>query len=315
MDDSVLQVGLLAETDKQLQTLTQLAQENQLQVAQSLRVSALESSAPVVAAAIADAWLILVDLGSGKHALAESWIQQLPQLLIIDSGEQTDPQSKEYPAWRRRMADKLQRLHGDRNLRGQTEDPARMVWALAASTGGPEAIRHFLRALPGNLNVSFIYLQHMNAGYEQSLASIVNRHGQYPAYTFLHGSVIRNNATAIVANEKCINFLSNGTVLLTTEKWPGSYSPSIDQVFANLARSFGQRCGVIVFSGMGADGAAGARLVKQQGGQVWVQTPSSCTVASMPEAVLEAGVVSRMATPAGLAMQLSQYMQQQVSRI
>lgn len=309
----MLRVGLLAETERQLQTLRQLAQESRLEVSQTVLAQTLESDKNTEVNESVDAWLMLLELGNGKYLSIEQWIKTLPQLLIIDSGRQTDPGSDQYPAWRRRMMDKLQRLQGDKNLISETTDPARMIWVLAASTGGPEAISHFFRALPAKLGISFIYLQHMSSGYEQSLINIVNRHGHYPAYTFEHGSVIKKNATAIVANEHWIKFLPNGTILKTTEKWPGPYNPSIDQVFANMARSFGRRCGVIVFSGMGDDGAAGARLVRQQGGQVWVQSPSSCTVASMPEAVLESRVVTRMATSAGLAMQLSQYMQQQVS--
>ncbi|MEC8429076.1 MAG: chemotaxis protein CheB, partial [Pseudomonadota bacterium] len=69
------------------------------------------------------------------------------------------------------------------------------------------------------------------------------------------------------------------------------------------------QCGAIVFTGMADDGTAGARLIHQNGGQVWVQSPSSCTISSMPDEALNTGVVSVIASPEGLAARLVEFMQ------
>jgi chemosensory pili system protein ChpB (putative protein-glutamate methylesterase) len=153
-----------------------------------------------------------------------------------------------------------------------------------------------------------VYVQHIDPGFENTLADIVNKHSHYPAYPVMHGDVLRENGTAIIANDNCVEVQENGTLSTSPGPWPGAYSPSIDQVFANVARRYGKRCGVIVFSGMASDGAVGVRLVHQQGGQVWVQSPSSCTISSMPDSALDTGVVSVIDSPEGLAAKLTDFM-------
>jgi two-component system chemotaxis response regulator CheB len=47
---------------------------------------------------------------------------------------------------------------------------------------------------------------------------------------------------------------------------------------------------LVVLTGMGNDGLAGAKAVRAHGGRVLVQEESTCTVYGMPRAVAEAGL-------------------------
>ena len=318
MDERELHIGLLVESVEQLNGLRQLVSESGHRVACSLVTSEFDSLRDAVDRMVIDAWLVTVAFDREEVAETELarlqdiefWLAHLKKPVMIDDGLEAQPTAEGYQAWRRRGLTKLQQLRGSINLEQHPKGAAQSIWVLAASTGGPEAVREFFQALPPKLNVGFVYVQHMDGGYEQSLVDIVDRHGHYPAYPVVHGDVIHPQGTAIIANENWVEFLGNGTLVVKEESWPGCYSPSVDQVFANVARSFGERCGVIVFSGMGDDGATGARLVHQQGGQVWAQSPDSCTISSMPEAVLETQVVSKIGTPAQLAQSLSVYLRQ-----
>lgn len=324
MLERALKIGLLVESIEQLNTLRALVSESGQQVACSLVASEFEQLRSGLERMEIDAWLVAVTFEREENpvsesetrsspgsllapktlAVIESWLAQLQNPVIIDDGLQASATDEGYQAWRRRVLQKLQQLHGSINLEQSPLGAAEHIWILAASTGGPEAVREFFQALPANVNVGFVYVQHMDTGYEQSLADIIDKHSHYPAYPVVHGDVVRPRATAIIANDHCVEFLANGTLVVKEESWPGPYSPSIDQVFANSARCFGSRCGVIVFSGMGDDGAVGARLVHQQGGQVWVQSPESCTIDAMPAATIAAQVVSRQGTPSQLAQHL-----------
>lgn len=322
MSDRALRIGLLVESNEQLNQLRQLVGEGGHHTACSLIASEFESLRDGLDKLKVDAWLVALasdreefqtfeDLSgeTSDHQQrwldVEAWLAQLNVPVMIDDGVQSSPRHTEYQAWRRRILKKLEQLQGNINLAQVPQGAAQNIWVLAASTGGPEAVREFFQALDADLNVGFIYVQHMDSGYEQSLADIVNRHSHYPANPVIHGDVIHSGRTLIVANEYCVEFLANGTLMVKDDTWPGNYSPSIDQVFANVARSFGQRCGVIVFSGMGEDGAAGVRMVHQQGGRVWVQSPDSSTIDSMPLAAKATQVVTNEGTPSELAKQLS----------
>lgn len=302
----MLRIGLLADTAAQLNVLRLLVNESGHQAIATLRLHDFAAAGQRPELQTVDAWLVILPLESDSWAAIDTWLEQLQLPVIIDDGRHADPAAADYAAWRRRVLKKLQQLHGAINLERHPAGAARTLWILAASTGGPKAVTEFFQALPPQLDVGFVYVQHIDQGYEQSLVDMISRHSAYPAYAIADGDVLHAGATAVIAGPHWVDFLSNGTVAVRAEKWPGMYSPSIDQVFANMARCFGSRCNVMVFSGMGDDGAAGARLVHQQGGRVWAQQPHSCTVSSMPDAVLATHIVSVVDTPAGLAARLAQ---------
>ncbi len=66
-------------------------------------------------------------------------------------------------------------------------EPARQVWLLAASLGGPAAVKEFLDALPGGLPIGFIYAQHIDAAFETALPQAVGRHSQWHVNPARHG--------------------------------------------------------------------------------------------------------------------------------
>lgn len=226
-------------------------------------------------------------------------------ILLNDSSEYR-PGSAEHSAWLRRMAQRLQRLCGDINL--QQVERAPSLWILAASTGGPAAVKEFLSQLPAELGIAFIYVQHIDTNYTPTLIKMMSSAGAYPAVLACDGQVLQSNTLTLFTAERRVDVLENGTLAVTQESWGGRYAPSIDQVVANVARTYRHACGLIIFTGMGDDGTAGSRLIKQQGGHVWVQSPESCASPSMPEAALAAECVNFTGTPNQLAQHLSQQM-------
>jgi hypothetical protein len=67
------------------------------------------------------------------------------------------------------------------------------------------------------------------------------------------------------------------------------HCPSVDELFASAAESFGARALGVVLTGMGSDGAAGALAIKAVGGRVLTEAASTCVVYGMPRSVVEAG--------------------------
>lgn len=256
-----------------------------------------------------DAWVVDVsepDDGDQDRDQKVAMIDLLDELLeqrqipvIVNDATELTQGSPEYNDWVRRMLQRLERLSGDINL--QAGGGASEVWVLAASTGGPAAVKDFLKQLPPELNVAFVYVQHIDSGQAETLVRMMSSAGRYPVAIAKQGSVLCDNTITLVTADRSVNIHDNGTLVVSKNPWGGCYSPSIDQVAANVARVYRQRSGMIVFSGMGDDGAASSRLIKQQGGKVWVQTPHQSTIASMPEAAIAAGTVSFMGTPPELA--------------
>ncbi|MCW8195448.1 chemotaxis protein CheB [Proteobacteria bacterium 005FR1] len=336
-----LRIGLLAHTQLQQRSLRILVEDSGHQAVMCPLIAELADQADlerVSRAREVDAWLVVVDgdspsdggrdsadksalsrasdgKESAQNAVAgeqnllhwlehEHWLDQQSAAVIFCDGPVPGTHDPKYQAWARRLREKLHHLTGAINLANTEQGSAKDVWVLAASTGGPAAVKQFLGALPPGLGVGFVYVQHIDTGFKDTLAQVVTRAGNYPAQVVEHGSVIRPNEVAIVSPDNATELLANGTFVVNDRPWAAPYSPSADYVIANVAHCFGRRSGVIVFTGMGDDGAVGSRLMRQKGGQVWVQSPSTCTSDSMPNSTLAMGCVEFEGDPVELAGQL-----------
>lgn len=266
-----------------------------------------------------DAWL--VDLAGGEDQRALDYLvehSELPLLVNDDVPLANDITAHQY--WQRRLFEKLEVVavhHSaaktDSALDGQSranevgKDWANTVWVLAASLGGPDAVRSFLSKLDPGLPLALVYAQHIEASFDEILAESGSQQA-YPMQLLRGEHVLCAGEVGVVPADRQLRFLANGRVVETRKAWEGNYQPVLDQVIAELARTYRENFGVIVFSGTCNDGEIGCRVAKACGGQVWVQTPDSCVSSAMPMAAISTGCVSHQGTPEELAATLSQLM-------
>jgi chemosensory pili system protein ChpB (putative protein-glutamate methylesterase) len=333
-------IGVIADTSLQRHVLQQALSANGYNVVLNSDPARLEEAD--LLAAKADLWL--VDLAQTEDSpLVNALLERDSCPVLFGEGHAPERQSEHYPRWERRMFGKLKRLVGDPSrvvgprlevLRGEVERPARLelphtlmatadavagepakeVWLLAASLGGPEAVKAFLDALPVGLPVGFVYAQHIEASFESALSQAVGRHSEWSVNPSRVSDAIRCGEVVVAPISQEMSFGADGTMLLSGRSWPEPYSPSIDQMMLNLAQQFGSRCGVIAFSGMGSDGNAAAAYVVRQGGRVWTQRADSCVCSSMPDSLREGGYSSLSGDPRELAQALVNHFAQQASR-
>ncbi|MCJ8168241.1 chemotaxis protein CheB [Atopomonas sediminilitoris] len=273
-----------------------------------------------------DLWL--VDLVKDDDRLIDLLLEHSETPVLFGEGQAPQRNSEHYPRWERRLFGKLKRLVGDPTRQvgpalnelldsnksvERIDLPAHLhasgeqvqeVWLLAASLGGPAAVKNFLDALPHGLPVAFIYAQHIDPSFETRLPQAVGRHSQWPVRNAVAGQPLRAGEVVVASIEQEMSFADDGGLLLCDRPWPEPYSPSIDQMMLNLAQHFAGRCGVMVFSGMGCDGLSAAAYVERQGGEIWTQTADTCACPSMPESLREAGHSRFNGTPHELAAAL-----------
>lgn len=298
----MLRLGILVDSAPKQQVLAQLIAKSGHQLAHQLLLGQAQA---LVDDTNLDAWLIDVaeDYADEQHLLEDLFSHSRIPVILSDSSE-FKPGTDEHNAWLRRTGLRLQRLRSDINL--QQAEPASDLWVLAASTGGPAAVKRFLAALPADLRVAFLYVQHIDANQAVTLNRMMTNAGSYPALVASQGLVLEANSLTLITAQDCVEVLGNGTLAIHYGRgWKGDYAPSIDQVAANVAQVYRESCGLIIFTGMGDDGAASCRLVKQVGGQVWVQRPDDCTSDSMPVCALATGCVGLSGSPEYLAKALA----------
>ena len=319
-------IAVLADTSLQRHVLQQALTGSGYNVVLNSDPSRLDTEA--LAACEADLWL--VDLAQSEDSpLIDSLLEQAEVPVLFGEGHAPERHSENYPRWERRLVGKLKRLVGDPtqavgpSLQALFDEaqrparldlpraladtplaagaPARQVWLLAASLGGPSAVKAFLDALPGGLPIGFIYAQHIDASFETALPQAVGRHSQWHVNPARHGDPVRCGEVVVAPIQYELGFAEDGGMRIADHGWPEPYSPSIDQMMLNLAQHFGALSGVIAFSGMGSDGSAAAAYVRRQGAAIWTQRAESCACASMPDSLREGGYSAYSGDPRELA--------------
>jgi chemosensory pili system protein ChpB (putative protein-glutamate methylesterase) len=183
--------------------------------------------------------------------------------------------------------------------------PAQTVWVLGSSLGGPQALKQFLSSLPDTLPISFVIAQHIGKPFVELLAGQLDRVAAVRVMPAEAGRTLRMREVILVPVDKRFRLSVTGMVDLTDEPIRGPYKPCIDEVMEEVARCYGVHAGAIIFSGMGEDGAVGAKAINEAGGQVWAQDAESCVISSMPDATRKRSEVSFSGTPQQLAAQLA----------
>lgn len=275
------------------------------------------------------AWL--VDLRE-DHDLLDAFFE-LDQPVLLGFEAAPSQQTPEYPRWEKRLYAKLKKLIGkdfivERNTQADlaaieqltslsttldlpanvvadSENLASHVFVLGSSLGGPEAVKAFLDALPKGLPVGFVYGQHIDAQFVSVLAQVLGRHSHFKLRIAEQDTALHNGEVLIVPAEKEVTF-KQGAVDVLDRPWPGPYGPSVDQLILNTLQHFPQ-AGVILFSGMGNDGADAVSQLQHDGVQIWAQSSETCASAAMPDASRETGAVSFSGSPQQLAAHLVEH--------
>ncbi|WP_373184415.1 chemotaxis protein CheB [Halopseudomonas sp.] len=266
----------------------------------------------------ADAWLLEL---ADESELADWLLEQSPVPVLLGAGEVPHHESEDYPRWKRRLLAKLLPLLGPPpepqcpppgfENAPPGLPPARCIWLLAASLGGPAAVKRFLDRLPATLPVAFVYAQHIDAGFEAQLPVILGRQNTWRVLNCVSGAHLHEGEVLVAPIRRSLSFSPEGQVRLSDTPWPGPYQPSIETLLDAVAGAFAPACGAIIFSGMGEDGVQACGRLRDQGIQVWTQDAESAACAIMPEAVKDAGYSSRQGSPEALADALRYWVAQE----
>ncbi len=189
--------------------------------------------------------------------------------------------------------------------------PARQLrfLAIAASTGGPEAVYRLLQPLPKPLPVAALVVQHIAAGFEESLASwLAGKLGADVAVA-RHGEAATPGIVRLAPPGAHLVLAADATIGLdrTTPARAG-HRPSADELFFSCARAFPAVTAGIVLTGMGADGAEGLAELRRCGGLTLAQDAGSSVVYGMPKAAVMRGAVEIALPPEQLGALLARSM-------
>jgi two-component system chemotaxis response regulator CheB len=165
---------------------------------------------------------------------------------------------------------------------------------IGVSTGGPQALKIVIPALPSDLPVPVAVVLHMPIGYTELYAQKLDEMSPLHVVEAKEGDEVVAGCVYIAPAGRHLTFRREaaGTVRAHLDVQPiaSLHRPSVDQLFKSAADVFGGRVLGVVMTGMGSDGREGAAWIKAAGGVVLTEDEASCVVYGMPRAVVEAGL-------------------------
>lgn len=171
---------------------------------------------------------------------------------------------------------------------------SKVLVVIGSSTGGPRALTTLMSALPPDYHAPTIIVQHMPEGFTQSLAQRLGRHAPIRVREAQAGDSIQAGVAYLAPGGHHLKLAPNLTFQLSQEPPVHGVRPSVDVTLLSVAQHFTGKVIVAILTGMGSDGAMGARTLHAKGARVLAEDESTCVVFGMPRAVIQAGVADRV---------------------
>jgi two-component system chemotaxis response regulator CheB len=180
------------------------------------------------------------------------------------------------------------------------------VICIGASTGGTEAIKELLMALPPDAP-GILVTQHMPPGFTYSFAQRLNKLTMLRVKEAEGNERVLPGHVFIAPGDRHLELRRSGAnyvTALSSAEPVNRHRPSVDVLFKSAVACAGSNALGVILTGMGKDGAQGLLQMKQAGSFTLAQDENSCVVYGMPREAFQLGAVDVVAAPAEIAANL-----------
>jgi two-component system chemotaxis response regulator CheB len=182
-----------------------------------------------------------------------------------------------------------------------------MVVCIGASTGGTEALREVLEALPAN-SPGIVVVQHMPETFTKAFAKRLNGLCEVDVKEAEDGDTVMRGHVLIAPGGLRHTMLERqgARYVVAVKEGPlvSRHRPSVDVLFRSAARNAGANGVGIIMTGMGDDGARGLLEMKQAGARTIAQDEATSVVFGMPREAIARGAADRIAPLGTIAREL-----------
>ena len=189
----------------------------------------------------------------------------------------------------------------------QSREQLRLL-AIGASTGGIHALGTFFAALPERIGIPILVTQHLPPAFMSVFARQLSAAANREAVVAEDGTRLLPDRIVIAPGEAHLLVDEvNGRLVarLLKTKASSGCMPSVDPMLSSAAAVLGGAAIGVILTGMGRDGAEGARRLVEAGGAVMAQDEASSAVWGMPRAVAEGGLACAILPPDKLARRVA----------
>ena len=167
------------------------------------------------------------------------------------------------------------------------------IVAIAASTGGPQAIQHILSQLPAGFPAPVVITQHMAEGFIPGLVDWLNSSTKLTVVVAGSGDHLTAGQVYVNPAQQAMRVTRQGVIILGERDPRLLYNPSCDTLLKAVAAAYGERAIGLILSGMGDDGVLGMQSIRSAGGVTMAQDEKSSVVFGMNRVAVERGCIDR----------------------
>ncbi|HEY5959295.1 MAG TPA: chemotaxis protein CheB, partial [Polyangiaceae bacterium] len=204
----------------------------------------------------------------------------------------------------------------DRDAGSVASKPLLPVVGIGASAGGLEALEQFFAHVPGNSDIAWVVIQHLDPTHEAALVELLQRVTKIPVLQAKNNLPVEANHVYVIPPNRDMS-IREGRLKLVPQPLPRGLNLPIDCFFRSLASDKQDRSIGVVLSGMGSDGTLGLREIKANAGAAFVQAPDTAKFDGMPRSAIDAGLADVIAAADELPEKIIEYARQtpQVGRL
>jgi len=180
------------------------------------------------------------------------------------------------------------------------------VVGIGASAGGLEALQHFFKKVPTDLDLAYVVVQHLSPDFKSMMDELIGKNTSMPVRQAKEDDEVLANHVYLIPSGKLIR-IAEGRIYLSDLPPDNRVNLPINEFFRSLADSMKHNAIGIVLSGTGSDGSRGVQALKEAGGMVLVQDPNEAQFDGMPVSAINTGAVDFVLPTEAMPEQLKNY--------
>lgn len=175
------------------------------------------------------------------------------------------------------------------------------IVAIGASTGGPQVIQTILNLLEPSLAAPVLIVQHISPGFVQGFVDWLAKTTRFPVKLAAAQEELLAGQAYIAPDGFHLGVQNGGHLLLSEAPPENGLRPAVSFLFRSVAAAYGRMAVAVLLSGMGRDGAAELKLLREMGAVTIAQDQASAVIFGMPGEAVRLGAACHVVPPEEIA--------------
>jgi two-component system CheB/CheR fusion protein len=180
------------------------------------------------------------------------------------------------------------------------------VVGIGASAGGLQALEDFFEKVAPDSGLAYVVVQHLSPDHTSLLDEILSRRSRIPVRQIEDGMAVEPDVAYVIAPGYTL-LLDQGRLRFTEPVEKRGHRRPVDDFFKSLAAEQNEKAIIVILSGTGSNGTAGAQAIKAAGGICIAQQPESAAFPGMPRSLIHAGYADQVLEPAEMPSMILRY--------